>query len=156
MSPTARVLLAAVLVLPLSRVHAQVSPAQRHEIENFVRAYADAANRGDITAYMEMYSRRRDLIEVNDGEFTRGWDALRDESNRMIGLEGSYKISVGSIDVVGLGATRAIAVFPFVATIATQQGVVQLRGASTLVLDKGPQGWKIIHDHTSSVSPTTQ
>jgi ketosteroid isomerase-like protein len=133
-----------------------VPEAQRQEVLTFVRAYADAANRGDVTAYMDMYSQRAQLIAVNDGDITRGWDKLRDEANSMLGLEGSYRISVGSTDVIGLGATRAIAVFPFVASIATQQGTGQLRGAMTLVLEKGSQGWKIIHDHTSTAPANPQ
>jgi ketosteroid isomerase-like protein len=34
------------------------------------------------------------------------------------------------------------------------QRVVQVRGALTLVLHKTTEGWKIIHDHTSSVPIT--
>ena len=136
------------------RVAAQ-APTQRQEVQNFVRAYADAANRGDVTSYVEMYSRRADLIAVNDGELVRGWDKVRDGANAILGLEGSYKISVGTIDVISLGTTRAIAVFPFVMTVTTQQGSVQLPGATTFVLEKSSQGWKIIHDHTST-APTEE
>jgi ketosteroid isomerase-like protein len=67
------------------------APTQRQQVQDFVRAYADAANRSDVTAYMEMYAQRTDLIAVNDG-------------------------------------------------------------AMTLVLEKSPKGWKIIHDHTSTVA----
>lgn len=146
---TQRVLVA-LLTLPLSLGHFQAPAAQRQEILDFVKAYADATNRGDMTAYVDMYSRRSDLIVVNDGEITRGIDAVRNEANQTLGMEGSYKISVGTIDVVPLGQTRAIAVFPFAMTVQSQQGPVQIRAAMTLVLEKGSQGWKIIHDHTSS------
>ena len=131
------------------------TPAQRQEVQDFVRAYADAANRGDVTAYTEMYSRRADLITVNDGTILRGWEALRTQANETLGMEGSYKISVGTIDVATIGTTRAIAVFPFAMTVTTDQGPVQLRGAMTLVVEKGAQGWRIIHDHTST-QPATQ
>ncbi len=156
MTRLGRLLLIAAVLPGAGPMHAQTASTQRQEVQNFVKAYADAANRGDITEYMEMYSRRPDLIEVSDGELTRGWDALRDEANRMIGLEGSYKMSVGSIDVISLGPTRAMAVFPFTTTVATQQGPAQLRGAMTLVLENSPQGWKIIHDHTSTAPAKEQ
>jgi len=148
--PVTRPVLLALLALPLSLAHFQAPAAQRQEILDFVKAYADATNRGDMTAYVDMYSRRSDLIVVNDGEITRGIDAVRNEANQTLGLEGSYKISVGTIDVVPLGQTRAIAVFPFAMTVQSQQGPVQIRAAMTLVLEKGSQGWRIIHDHTSS------
>lgn len=127
----------------------------RREVQDFVRVYTDAANRGDVTAYTEMYSRQADLITVNDGEIIRGWDALRTQANEMMGLEGSFKISVGSIDVVNIGISRAIAVFPFVMTVTTDQGPVQLRGAMTLVLQKSAS-WRIIHDHTSTAPAETE
>jgi len=147
-------LLAALAAAFGGRFTNQTPAAQRQQIQDFVRAYADAANRGDVTSYIEMYSKRADLTVVQDGEITRGWDGLRDDANKMLGSEGSFKISVGTIDVINIGPTRAIAVFPFVMTVATAQGTVQLHGAMTLVLEKSAQGWKIIHDYTST-APTT-
>jgi beta-aspartyl-peptidase (threonine type) len=132
------------------------STTQRQQVQEFVRAYADAANRSDVTAYMEMYTQKPELIAINDGEITRGWNSLRDEANRTLGLEGSFRISVGSIDVIGLGPSRAIAAFPYVITVSTTAGPRQLRGAMTLVLEKSPQGWKIIHDHTSTAAAQEQ
>ncbi len=151
--PTGRHVLVTLLTLPLSLGHFQAPTAQRQEILDFVKAYADATNRGDMTAYVDMYGRRPDLIVVSNGEITRGIDAVRKEANQSLGLEGKYKISVGTIDVVPLGQTRAIAVVPFAMTVQSQQGRVQIRAAMTLVLEKGSQGWKIIHDHTSSAPP---
>src|SRR5262245_31191171 len=146
----ARSLLLIALVPLGGSVHGQTPAGQRQQIQDFVRAYAAAANRGDVTAYVEMYTRNPDLIVINDGEITRGWDRLRDDANATLGSEGSYKISVGTIDVMNLGGTRAIAMYPFVLTVTSGQGPVQLRGAMTLVLEKSAQGWKIIHDHTST------
>ena len=37
----------------------------------------------------------------------------------MLGTEGSFKISVGTIDVINIGPTRTIAVFPFVTITAS-------------------------------------
>jgi uncharacterized protein (TIGR02246 family) len=129
------------------------APTQSREVQDFVRGYAEAVNKGDVTAYTDMYSRRADLLVVNDGEITRGWEALRTSANETLGLEGSYKISVGTIDVVTLGTTRAIAAFPFVITLTTTQGAQRMTAAMTLVVEKGTQGWKIIHDHTSTKAP---
>lgn len=67
---------------------------------------------------------------VSDGVITRGWDAVRNAA--------------------------PIAVFPFVMTMQTAQGPAQMRAAMTLILEKGPQGWKIIHDHTSTAAPEGQ
>jgi uncharacterized protein (TIGR02246 family) len=133
------------------RAYAQVaSPTLRAEVQAFVKSYTDAANRADATAYVEHYKQSADLLTVNDGVITRGWNALKDESNQMLGTEGAFKISMGAIDVVPLGPGRALAIGPFVMTLNTQQGPVQVRGAMTLVLEKTGTKWLIVHDHTSA------
>jgi uncharacterized protein (TIGR02246 family) len=150
-------IVAAALALTLGMpglCHAQAAAGQRQEVLAFVRAYVDATNRADMTAYVDMYAQRPDLITVNDGEFTRGWDAVRNGANEMMGTEGSFRMSVGVVEVMTLSPTMAIAVFPFSATVNTQQGPRQVRGAMTLVLQKMPAGWRIIHDHTSSAAPS--
>lgn len=144
--------IALALALP-SVSGAQAGANQRQEVLAFVRAYVDAVNRADMTAYVDMYAQRRELIVVNDGQVTRGWEAVRDEANQMMGAEGSYRISPGVVDVVVLSPDVAIAVFPFAANVNTQQGPMQLRGAMTLVLQKTADGWRIIHDHTSTAVP---
>ena len=126
------------------------SPTLRAEIQAFVKSYTDAANRADATAYVEHYKQSPDLLTVNDGVITRGWNALKDDANQMLGTEGAFKISMGAIDVVPLSPGRALAIGPFVMTLNTQQGPVQMRGAMTLVLEKAGTKWLIIHDHTSA------
>lgn len=90
-------LLLAATLLPIGLV-APAPTTQRQEVLDFLRRYADAANRDDITTYLDMYAERPDLVTINDGQFTRGWDAMRDEANQMMGTAGTYRISVGSID----------------------------------------------------------
>jgi uncharacterized protein (TIGR02246 family) len=140
--------LAATLLPPA--LTAQTPATQRQEVLDFVRRYVDAANRADITAYVDMYAQRPDLLSVSDGQVSRGWDAVRDEANQMMGSGGTFRISIGAIDFLTLGSTRALVCFPTVMIATTQQGQVQVRGAMTLVLEKGTGGWRIIHDHTST------
>ena len=67
--------------------------------------------------------------------------------------EFSRTILAGVVDVPPLGPTRAVATFPFVINVQTQQGLQQLKGAMTLVLEKTGTKWLIIHDHISLESP---
>ena len=121
----------------------------RTAVQAFVRNYVDAANRADVSSYVGMYKESPDLITINDGEVKRGWSTIRDEANAILGAEGAFKISAGVVDVLPLGPTRAVATFPFVITLNTQAGIQQLKGASTLVLEKTGTKWLIVHDHTS-------
>lgn len=128
----------------------QASPATRAEVQTFVKTYAEKANAGDVSALMEMVSRRQGVTSINDGEITRGWEAIRTDNDEIVGREGTYRLSVGSIDVLPLRETFAVAVAPFTITIATQQGPVQAQGAVSFVLEKQAGQWKVLHEHYST------
>src|SRR5438093_144840 len=66
------------------------SPSVREDVQGFVRAFVDASNRADVTAVMEMYSQKAGIASIGDGEITRGWDAIRTESDEIVGKEGAY------------------------------------------------------------------
>ena len=122
----------------------------RTEVLAFVRSFTDAANRADVAAVMEMYDHSPNLISAGDGQILRGWDAVREDANHVLGKEGLYKISTGSFDVVVLGPGRALAVGPVVTTLQSSAGPVTLEQVLTFVLEKKQGKWVIIHDHTST------
>ena len=63
----------------------------RTAVQAFVKSYVEAVNNGDVTAVMEMFSRKPGLTSIGDAEISRGWDAIRAENDKMVGKEGSYK-----------------------------------------------------------------
>ena len=128
----------------------QIAPTTRAEVLTFVRGYIDAHNRADATALSDAVSHRTDVTSVGDGNITRGWDAIRTETDQITGKEGSFRFDVGTMDVVSLGTNYVLVVAPTTATVNTQQGVVQIPGAMTLVLEKGRDGWRILNEHYSS------
>jgi uncharacterized protein (TIGR02246 family) len=130
---------------------AQTADSLTTEVQNFARAFVEASNKADAKAVMEMYSKKAGIISVDDGKLTRGWDAIRSETNEIVGHQGRYKISLGTIDVTPLGSAHALAVAPYTMSLVTEDGATfQIRGAITLVLEKASGKWQIIHDHTSS------
>jgi uncharacterized protein (TIGR02246 family) len=140
--------LASLVAIP---AFAQTSDTVTNEVQKFVRAFVDTSNKADAKAVMEMYSRKPSVISVDDGKITRGWEAIRSETNEIVGHAGSYKISVGNIEVTSLGPAYALAVTPYTMALVTEDGATfQIRGAITFVLEKAAGRWQIIHDHTSS------
>ncbi len=127
----------------------------RTELQQAVRAYVDAFNRADVATLVEMYSREAGVTSVGDGQIMRGWDAIRSAYDSIAGAEGKYKVSTGSIDIVPLGPGYAMALTSTIITVKSGDQGTQLRGAMTLVFKKIGGEWKIIHDHTSTVTPTT-
>lgn len=136
----------------------QLTPAQatqqgsaRTEVQKFVKDYIDATNRVDATALSETVSRRSDVSSVKDGTITRGWEANRSGTDELTGKQGSFAFSIGTMDVTMLGSTYALVVAPTSVAARNQQGqVVEVKGAVTIVLEKGRDGWKILTEHDSS------
>jgi len=146
-------LLVAVATLCLSAQQPSSTANVRTEIQQAVRAYVDAINKADVSAIVEMYSREAGVTSVGDGQIIRGWDAIRSNADSIAGAEGKYKFSTGSIDVVPLAAGYALALTSTIVTFKAGDQEAQMRGAMTLLFKKINGEWKIIHDHTSTVTP---
>jgi uncharacterized protein (TIGR02246 family) len=98
---------------------AQTPSSNRAAIQNFVRAYVEAHNKADATALMEAVKRSPDVSSVNDGQITRGWEAIRTQTDELTGKEGSFKVSIGTMDVTPLGPSYALVVAPTTITATT-------------------------------------
>jgi ketosteroid isomerase-like protein len=127
-----------------------VPPAIKAEVLTFVRSYIDAENRADATALSDAMSRRADVTSVGDGNITRGWDAIRAQTDQITGKQGMFRLDVGTMDVVPLGTSYVLVLAPTTTTVNTQRGAEQLTGEMTLVLEKGKDGWKILNEHYST------
>ena len=148
----------AVAVAITTVAEAQVGPATtaRTEIQQVVRAYIEAHNNADAATIAEMYSREAGVTSVGDGVITRGWDRIREAFDQLVGAEGKFRVSIGSIDVTPLGPSYSLALTSYTLTTTAAGTETQQRGAMTLVLQKVAGEWKIIHDHTSTLSTPPQ
>jgi uncharacterized protein (TIGR02246 family) len=121
------------------------------EVQRHVRDYITAYNRADATGLSYAFSRRADVTSVIDGEITRGYDAIRALNDEMAGEEvGSFKFAVGTLEVSLLGTQHALVVAPTTVTVKEPDGLVQLKGAMTMVLQRTPDGWRLINEHFST------
>lgn len=129
---------------------ANSTESTRAAVQTFVKSYVEAVNKGDVTTVMEMFSRKPGVTSIGDAEISRGWDAIRSDNDKMVGKEGSYKFSIGAIDVMPLGASYALALAPYTVTAETDKGTIQAEGAMTMVLEKSAGKWLIVHEHEST------
>jgi uncharacterized protein (TIGR02246 family) len=121
------------------------------EVQRHVREYISAYNRADATGLSYAFSRRADVTSVIDGEITRGYDAIRALNDEMAGEEvGSFKFAVGTLEVSLLGTNYAFVVAPTTVTVKEPDGLVQLKGAMSMVLQRTPDGWRLINEHFST------
>jgi ketosteroid isomerase-like protein len=149
MSKVALVLVGALVLTEVALAATPVSTTTvRNEVEAAVRAYVEAANRGDVTTMMSMVDRSDGVISISDGVIERGWQTIRN-SNEIVGRDEGSGISLGRVDVMVLAPTVAVAVAPFTFTVASARGSVRVPGASSLVFQKVGDRWLLEHEHTS-------
>ena len=132
---------------------ARFAPSDRAAIQAVLDAQIAAWNRGDLAAYMDGYARTPALVFTSGGNVRRGWQEAFDHYKARYATDpkamGTLAFTVDSIDAVG--ADGAVVLGRWELTGTANAG----RGVFSLVVERRPEGWRIIHDHTS-VSPPAQ
>jgi ketosteroid isomerase-like protein len=145
------VLLLVAIISP--SVEAQSSAKPNKRITAAVRAVLDAQreawNRGDIAGYMDGYARSTDTIFVSGDNVTRGWQTVLDRYKKNYdSREKMGTLTFSDLEITPIGSDAAIALGRW----HLQRAKDEPHGTFTLILRRTRQGWKIIHDHTSSAS----
>jgi ketosteroid isomerase-like protein len=121
-------------------------------VQKLLVAYAEAVNKANAAALMDLYSTRPGVASIEGGEIARGRAAIQAIAGRFKGEAKGFKMSLGSADVTPLGTAYVLAVAPYTVTIATATGRTELQGALSLVLEKAAEDWKILHEHATGKS----
>jgi len=122
----------------------------RAAINAVLKQQQAAWNRGDVEAFLTGYWHSPELTFSGSNGVARGWD----------GVVARYKKnypdrdSMGELDFSGLeirflGPDAALVLGKW---HLKRETAGDIGGVFTLVWQKFPDGWKIIHDHTSTVS----
>jgi ketosteroid isomerase-like protein len=109
----------------------------------------DAAwNKRDLEGFMAGYWKSDDLTFYSGKDVTKGWNATLERYKKRYQAEGKemgqLSMSDLRIDVVGPETAFVRGRYKLVTSKDTFEGLF------TLILKKMPDGWKIVHDHTSS------
>ena len=129
----------------------RTSSSEKSRIIDAVRAVLeaqrDAWNRGDISGYMDGYQRSPDIIFISGDSITRGWQTVHDR----------YKKNYDSREKMGTLTFSDLETTVYNNSLAVMIGRWHLQrptdaphGRFTLVFRRTRQGWRIVHDHTSS------
>jgi uncharacterized protein (TIGR02246 family) len=129
------------------------APAQAQEdgkaaVEQVLRSQQEAWNHHDLDGFMAGYWNSPDLTFFSDAHERKGWQATLDRYRAAYASPGKEmgKLDFSALRIEMLGSDAAFV-----------RGTWQLvmpdgktpHGLFTLVFRKFPEGWKIIHDHTS-------
>jgi uncharacterized protein (TIGR02246 family) len=128
----------------------QDSPNPAAEVQSVLRAQQDAWNRGDIDEFMNGYARSASTVFVSDGEVRRGWDTVRERYRQKYSDRTKMgTLAFSDLEVTMLSPDAAVVLGRWALKRATDEP----HGRFTLILKRLPEGWRIVHDHTSAASP---
>lgn len=118
-------------------------------VEQVLHAQQDAWNHRNLDAFMAGYWNSADLTFFSGAKQTSGWQATLDRYKATYASPGhemgTLEFSALRIEMVGPEAA-----FVRGAWHLTMSDGKTPHGLFTLVFRKFPDGWKIIHDHTSA------
>jgi beta-aspartyl-peptidase (threonine type) len=105
-------------------------------------------NRGDLDAFLDGYARGTDVVYQTGADRFDGFDAIAARYRRTYRAEGRAmgQLEFSGLDVVPLGGDAALARGRWRLTLPDGK---RPGGLFTLILRKRPEGWRIVHDHTS-------
>jgi ketosteroid isomerase-like protein len=117
------------------------------DIRRILDAQVAAWNRGDVDAFMNGYARSATTVFVSGDTVTRGWQMVRDR----------YKAKYSDGAKMGALTFSEVEITPVSVDAAVVLGRWELKrendqphGRFTLIFRRTPDGWRIVHDHTSS------
>ena len=137
-------LLLLVLTLP---VYAQQTPVT--EARRVLDAQVDAWNRGDLEGYMAGYWKSPELTFFSGGTITKGWQPTLERYRKRYQREGREmgRLDFSEVEYQQLGPESVMVRGRW--HLVMKDGK-EPKGLFTVILRKLPEGWRIVHDHSSA------
>jgi beta-aspartyl-peptidase (threonine type) len=129
---------------------AQDSPGDvKSAVEKVLNGQVEAWNRHDLEAFMSGYWNSPDLIFFSGAQKTSGWQSTLERYRVRYQGEGREmgKLEFSDLSVQELAPDAAFVLGEFHLTMPDGKTP---HGIFTLIFRKFPEGWKIVHDHTSA------
>lgn len=133
------------LLLALAAAASAQTPAV--DIEAVLRDAEAGWNAGDIERYMQSYWNSPDLCFAGGATVTRGWQTTLDRyRTRYPARAAMGTLAFTDLEITMLGPDAAMAFGRWELARAGDRP----HGLFTLIIRRLPEGWRIVHDHTSS------
>ncbi len=135
---------------PLLGKPADAHDADRTAINAVLKAQQAAWNRGDVGAFLVGYWQSPELTFSGSNGVSRGWDGvLARYKKNYPDREAMGELDFSDLEFRFLGPDAALILGKW---HLKRKTAGDIGGVFTLVWQKFPEGWKIIHDHTSTVT----
>jgi len=118
-------------------------------VEQVLRTQQDAWNRHDLKAFMAGYWNSPELTFFSGAQRTSGWQGALERYRRTYRSEGKEMgtLEFSHLQIEPLSADTAFVRGQWHLTMSDGKTP---HGLFTLVFRRFPDGWKIVHDHTSA------
>ena len=127
---------------------AGIREADRVAIERVLSDQKAAWNRGDVDGFLVGYWHSPELTFSGSSGIARGWDAVLARYKRNYPDRAAMgQLDFSELEFRFLGPDAALVLGKW--QLKRETG--DLGGVFSLVWERFPQGWQIIHDHTSAV-----
>ena len=119
------------------------------EIRQTLTDQTEAWNRGDLDGYMNGYWKSPELTFYSGGTVTKGWESTLERYRKRYQSQGNEmgKLAFTELHITVLGADAALVRGGWQLITASGKNP---GGLFTLAVRKFPEGWRIVHDHTSN------
>jgi ketosteroid isomerase-like protein len=123
------------------------SDPSKKAIREVLDAQQTAWNKGDLKGFMAGYWQSPELTFFGGKDVIKGWQATLDRYQKRYQAEGREmgKLSFSEIEIDLLGPDSAYVRGRWQVVTSKEK----LGGLFTLIMKKLPEGWRIVHDHTS-------
>ena len=129
------------------------APVSDEEARNAIRAVLIRQqtdwNRGDVTAFLDGYWKSPELTFSGDGGITRGWQGVLERYRKAYpNQQVMGRLTFSDLEFRPLGDSAELILGKW--ELKRTSGDVG--GVFSLVWQRFPEGWRIVHDHTSVVA----
>ena len=144
----AKALGGAALLIALGACAGTEVPDDRKDILAVLVEQADAWNRGDLDSFLDGYWRSDRTVFAGGGTVRRGFEAMAERYHSTYPTrEKMGRLTFSNLVFEQIGSGQAVVTGSWELELAGQEK--RPGGVFTLLWRKVPQGWKIVHDHTS-------
>lgn len=120
----------------------------RAAITKILTTQQTAWNRGDVEAFLEGYWHSPDLTFSGSSGIARGWDAVLTRYKKSYPDRAAMgRLEFSDLEFRFLGPDAALVLGHW--HLTREKG--DIGGVFSLVWRRFPEGWRIVHDHTSAV-----
>jgi ketosteroid isomerase-like protein len=119
-------------------------------IRSILRAQQDAWNRGDIDGFMNGYARSASTVFISEDSVRRGWETVRARYRQKYSDRAKMgTLSFSDTEINLLSSDAAVVLGRW----RVERAKDRPHGRFTLIFRRLPEGWRIVHDHTSASPP---